>query len=157
MGYYMSVGSGVWINVGNTAVYKDHPDMVSDMIGKQCSDRADAAWGRPEVRGGNHTECENNLLDVYSAARSQSIDTIQITGHNDCTCGPVGPSSERFNRQCYAEIMVVAQAPDLPVCSGTFKGGWEADDICACESLWVSNHTWGIDHYANCGRHLLPV
>merc|ERR1711924_584004 len=37
--YYLAVGSSVWLYMGNTVVYADHPDGVSDLLGRDCNEK----------------------------------------------------------------------------------------------------------------------
>jgi len=149
--YYMSVGSGVWIHTGNTAVYKDHPDMVSDMLGQSCHDASQDKWGD------HPTECEGNFEDVVSTAISKGINTIQLTEHFDCTCGPAGPSSYKHYRHCYTEIIAMDDPNGASLgCSKLLKGGWEAAGDCNCDESFKSTAfepacSPGGCSYANCG------
>jgi len=149
--YYMSVGSGLWIQTGKTVVYKDHPDVVSDLLGQSCSDQANDKWGT------HPTECENNFPDVYSAASSKGLNTIQITDHYDCTCGPAGESSFMHYRHCYTEIIALDDPNGAKKgCSRLLRGGWEASGDCNCDESFKSAAfdpvcKDGGCSYANCG------
>jgi hypothetical protein len=151
--YYMAVGSGVWINVGNTAVYKDHPDLVSDLLHQSCSDQSQDKFGT------HPTECENNFDDVYKAASSAGYNTIQITDHYDCTCGPQGDSSYKYNRHCPTEIIALDDPSGASLgCSSLLKGGWEASGGCNCDESFKSTTkdphcaaATGGCSYSNCG------
>jgi hypothetical protein len=147
--YYMAVGSGVWINVGSTAVYKDHPDMVSDLLGQACSDQSQDKFGD------HPTECENNFNDIYQAAISKGYNTIQVTDHYDCTCGPEGDSSWKYNRHCPTEIIALDKEDASNACSDMLKGGWEASADCNCDESFKSTtkDSSCADGcgYANCG------
>lgn len=148
--YYMSVGSGVWVNVGNTAVYKDHSDAVTDMLHQTCSDE------QQDKFGDHPTECEQNFEELFKAALSQGYDTIQFTEHFDCTCGPQGDSSYKYSRHCPTEIVALNDPNGASSgCSDLLKGGWEASGGCNCDSSFTSAafdpKCAGGCGYANCG------
>jgi hypothetical protein len=145
--YYMSVGSGVWINVGNTAVYNDHADAVSDILGSSCHDEAQDTFGL------HPTECEQDFTNLYSAAQGKGLNTIQITGHHDCTCGPVGDSSYKYKRWCNTEIIYLEDPNGGGNgCTQALKGGWEATADCNCQENYKSStREAAAVSYANCG------
>jgi len=130
--YYMAVGSGVWINAGSTAVYEDHPDAMSDMLKSSCHDQS-------QDHGSTPTECENDFPNLYKEARSRSLNTIQFTGHHDCTCGPEGTSSYMYKRLCQTEIIFLDDPKAAKNgCTSFFKGGWEASSGCNCDESFKS-------------------
>jgi hypothetical protein len=147
--YYMSVGSGVWLNVGKTAVYKDHADGVKDLLGTACHDQAQDTFGT------HPTECEKDFPELYKAAQSKGLDTVQFTGHHDCTCGPKGDSSYKTNRWCNTEIIYFGDANGAAHgCTSALKGGWEASSDCNCrEELKSSTNDAASVSYSNCGAH----
>lgn len=129
--YYMAVGSGVWINVGNTASYSDHTDWVADMLGKDCDDNtAEDLFGPPA------TECEFNFQEGFDMAISLGYNTIQFTTHHDCTCGPgsQADSSYHFYRHCPTEIVALGAGSGTAGCpsASIFRSGWGATGDCAC-------------------------
>lgn len=144
--YYMSVGSGAWMNVGNTKVYKDHPQMVRDLVGTACHDES-------QDKGHHHTECEKDFPSVYQAARGNGLNSIQITNHFDCLCGPQGTSSYKYNRWCYTEIIALDDSTGGGNgCSQLLAGGWEASSGCNCQESFKSSTKNGKKvSYANCG------
>lgn len=154
--YYMAVGSGVWYNVGNTVVYTDHIDGVHDLLGStvNCADQVQDTWGNTP------TECEDNFEDsnlgtgMYTAALARGYESIQFTHHFDCTCGPEGESSYKYDRWCPTEI-VALQDPNGAkyACSKLLSGGWGASSNCNCNEQFSSstkNHGLSAG-YANCG------
>lgn len=148
--YYMAVGSGVWVNVGKTDVYKDHPELVA-AYGMACQDQPQDKNGPPA------TECEDQFKDIYSAASGRGFNTIQLTDHYDCTCGPTGTSSYKFNRHCATEIIALDDAGGAALgCSHLLKGGWEATAGCNCAESFKSTTKdpqcppGGVS-YSNCG------
>merc|ERR1711865_429686 len=136
--HYMAVGSGVWINVGNTIAYNEHSDGVADLLGTSCHDAGH--YGAPTP-----TECEMDFDSLWKAASSQGLNSVQFTGHHDCLCGPVGESSWNYNRQCPTEIIMVDQDGGS-ACSDSLKGGWRASANCNCDE----SPTSGVS-YSNCG------
>jgi len=151
--YYMAVGSGVWINVGKTAVYEDHPSLVWDLLQTDCHDSV-------QDTGPSPTECEDDFQAVYDAAISVGLDTIQITQHHDCLCGPIGTSSYMYNRRCPTEIIFLDDPNGAALaCNSYLKGGWEAANDCNCDESFNSEREQMGDldtaplivGYANCG------
>lgn len=144
--YYMSVGSGVWFNVGNTAVYEDHPDGVANILGQKCKDE-------PQDHGKIKTECEKNFPALYTAGSNMGLNSIQFTGHHDCTCGPVGVSSYKYNRWCPTEIIALDDSSGGGNgCSFLLAGGWAATSGCNCQEGFKSGTRGGTSvSYANCG------
>lgn len=147
MWFYMSIGSGVYVYTGNTYVWDDHPQAVMDMLGRRCSDQSYDTFSSIA------TECENDFDDLFVAAKNMDVSTIQFTNHYDCTCGPQGTSSYKFNRHCMTEIIALADASHAGSgCSNLMKGGWEASASCNCQDKFVSSTKAGFSvAYANCG------
>merc|ERR1712070_1261637 len=98
--YYLMFGSAVWWNVGNTQVFKDHPDVSSTLLGTTCQDD-DSHKTTP------HTECEKDFNQWFKKARELKLDSLQITHHYDCGCGVEGDSSWKHDRLCQTEIIDV--------------------------------------------------
>jgi hypothetical protein len=149
--YYMAVGSGVWLNVGVTKTYRDHPDMVKDILGQSCSDDAGDHFGP------NPTECEKNFPAVFPAAKAKGLNTIQLTHHYDCTCGPKGDSSFKYFRLCPTEIVALDNTVGGGSgCWGQLRGGWEASAGCNCDETFTDttndpDNCQNGCNYANCG------
>jgi len=145
--FYMSVGSGVWYNVGATIAFHDHIAAAFQFLGQKCKDNSDS--------GGAATECEGNFPQLYPAVSSLGYNSIQFTHHYDCTCGPKGHSSFAGHyRLCPTEIVDVDDTNgNNQACIGSFKGGWEASTGCACDESFTSDtHDQGQSAaYSNCG------
>lgn len=129
--YYLAFGSAIWWNVGKTVVYKDHPDVSLALLGTTCKD--EPGHGTPP------TECELDFNKWFVEARKKGLQSIQITHHYDCGCGPTGPSSWtegkiNHNRQCQLEIIDVNGHGNAHggCASLTYKAGWMATQDCAC-------------------------
>lgn len=141
--YYLVFGSAIWWNVGQTVVYKDHPDASLALVGTPCKD--DAGHATPP------TECEQDFPGWFNTARSQGLDSIQITHHYDCGCGAEGPSSwsdadGHHNRLCQTEIIDVNGHGNVHggCASSSYKAGWAAAQVCNCNS--------GLE-YTNCNGY----
>jgi hypothetical protein len=146
--FYMSVGSGVWYNVGTTAPFHDHGSAVARFLHQKCTDN------KNDNAGNLPTECEKNFDAMFHTARQLGYDSLQFTHHYDCTCGPKGPSSfTGGNRLCFTEIVDVRDLDGAATgCAASFKGGWEASADCACDPSVSSNtHSGDKANYANCG------
>jgi hypothetical protein len=147
--FYMSVGSGVWYNVGATIVFHDHNAAAFQFLGENCAD------DKNDDAGGAASECEGNFPQLYPAVRSLGYNSIQFTHHFDCTCGRTGHSTFPHHfRLCPTEIVDVDdQDGATKACVGSFKGGWEASAGCACDESFSSDtHTQGQSvGYSNCG------
>lgn len=147
--YYMAVGSGVWFNVGKTAVYYDHHDAVGDFLGTECHD-ADQDHMEHSYYP---TECEKDFPPLIAAANSVGLDSIQFTNHYDCVCGPEGYSSFKYNRLCPTEFIALKDPNGAGKgCSWLLQGGWEASATCDCHEEFSSINNYGHRvSYANCG------
>lgn len=153
--YYMSVGSGVWFNVGNTAVYDDHSSGVLDLLGDICRDETQ------DTSGSFPTECEVNFPFLYPAALARGLNSVQFTSHHDCTCGPAGDSSYKYFRWCPTEIIALDDPDGAALgCSDMLAGGWEASSGCNCDEGFKSttkdpkcDSSTGGCSYANCGAY----
>lgn len=151
--FYMAVGSGVWYNVGNTITFGDHATAVKFMLGRGCNDNSDHS-SIPA------TECELDFVELWAKGKDMGYNSIQFLHHNDCLCGPEGPSSfEGFNRACPTEIVDLNGCDttdcEHDACIDGLKGGWEAKNDCACDSSFISELPAGNDPitagYSNCG------
>jgi hypothetical protein len=104
--FYRAVGSGIFINTGNTKVYSDHPDAVKDLLGVDCRD----------------TECSGQFPAIMAAAKAKGYDSIQFLAHGDQRCGLTA-----------IEIVTVAGSGAL-TCSGVAaRRGWGASKACDCD------------------------
>jgi len=161
--YYMAVGSGVWFNVGNTAVYTDHADAMRDILGSGCVDQdwnTFADW--EPVSSIGPTECEKSFDDLWPVAISRGFDSFQFTDHYDCTCGPQGDSSYKYDRRCPTEIVALQdKGGATEACSSLLRGGWGAGTDCNCDPNFIST-TKDVDKstgltlsagYSNCGAN----
>jgi len=153
MWFYMSVGSGVWFNVGNTAVYEDHSDAVADMLQTDCHDQSQDTFGSTP------TECEDDFPSLYATATSAGYNSIQFYAHHDCMCGgESGVSSYKYNRHCMTEIINLDDAGATNGCGNANLGGWEASTDCYCTEDFKSE-TRQLDKppgpvsYSNCGAY----
>lgn len=151
--FYLSVGSGVWFNVGNTRVFDDHPAAVQFFMNVSCEDGTDD----PNLNQSSPVATECNLQvpePICQYALDQGYDSIQFTHHNDCTCGPTGQSSLRFNRRCMTEIVDLQTRDGAKnACAPKFKGGWDANENCHCQEQWRTQSQDGsLVGYSNCGQ-----
>lgn len=131
--YYLAFGSAIWWNVGKTVVYKDHPEVSRGLLQTNCKD--DPGHSTPA------TECEQDFDNWFVEARKRGLQSIQITEHYDCGCGPTGPSSwtgdtVNHNRRCQVEIIDVNGHGNAHggCASKNYKAGWKATQDCACNS-----------------------
>jgi len=154
MWFYMSVGSGVWFNVGNTAAYDDHSDAVSEILQSDCHDETQDTYGDIP------TECELDFPDLYETARSSlGLNSIQFRNHHDCMSGgDEGESSYKYNRHCMTEIINLDDPGAENGCGNSNKGGWEASTDCDCTEEYKSEtrdetKVGGPVSYANCGAY----
>jgi len=137
--YYLTFGSAIWWNVGNTIVFKDHPDASQALLGHSCKDKK-------QHKSSPHTECELDFNQWFSTALQNGYDSIQITDHYDCACGATGPSSWTHNRLCQTEIIDIKADPNVAggCSSTTLKAGWAASKDCNCDDSLA---------YANCNGY----
>jgi len=168
--YYMAVGSGVWFNVGETAVYNDHADAMAIELNGACIDSGQNTWADVDpVSSIGATECENNkpktgeegtgFKPLWEAVLSQGRVSVQFLNHYDCTCGPQGDSSYKYDRHCPTEIVDLQDTDAENPCSNLLRGGWEAGKDCGCNRDFKSL-TKNVDEktgaflyagYSNCG------
>jgi hypothetical protein len=71
--FYSAKGSNIFINVGRTIVFKDHPDAVEHFLNKQCR------YFR--------NQCNLLFSDLVDEASKQGYDSIQFLSHDDMRCG----------------------------------------------------------------------
>lgn len=71
--FYLAKGSNIFINVGRTIVFKDHPDAVEHFLNKHCRDF--------------RNQCFLLFSDLVVEASKQGYDSIQFLGHDDMRCG----------------------------------------------------------------------
>lgn len=151
--FYLSVGSGVWFNVGNTRAFDDHPAAVQFFMNVFCDDGTDD----PNLNISSPVATECNLQvpkPLCGIARSKGYDSIQFTHHNDCTCGPTGQSSSKFSRRCMTEIVDLnTDEGATNACAPKLKGGWDASEKCDCQEGWKTQSQDGQSvGYSNCGQ-----
>lgn len=145
--FYMSVGSGVWYNVKQSAVFREHNRAVWAVLGVHCSDN-------PNDKAGNApTECEKNFPGLYDAVRNLGYESMQFTHHYDCTCGSHGQSSfPDHSRLCPTEIVDLQDLDGASKSCVHFKGGWEASTSCHCKESVRSDSRMGHKvSFSNCG------
>lgn len=124
--YFLEFGSAVWFNVGNTIVFKDHPDASEYFLSAKCNEMH---------KSSPHTECERDFTQWYKEASKQKYTSIQFTDHYDCGCGVEGPSSWKHKRLCHTEIISINPLCNKGGCaSGSYKAGWAAQRDCDCDS-----------------------
>jgi hypothetical protein len=125
--FYYTPGSGIFMWMGNTKAYNDHPDAVSDLLpGQQCKD--------PKGQLGVN-ECQKNFEDLYKAAKAKNMQSFHFTKHADMQC------DTNSNKQGNYAIEIVdlggsgAHACSQPNSGNTrFRAGWEAKSICNCDN-----------------------
>lgn len=71
--FYLAKGSNIFINIGRTIVFKDHPDAAEHFLNKQCRDF--------------RNQCFLLFSDLVDEASKQGYDSIQFLGHDDMRCG----------------------------------------------------------------------
>jgi len=122
--FYYTPGSAMWLHLGSTRVYNNHPDAVGDLLGQKCKYQ----------KGDLPNECELQFPDLYVAAVNRGLATIQFLYHADMSCGG--------GRQNLAIEILDFRGPGRESCSGwggalpmsRFRAGWEAKNECNCNS-----------------------
>lgn len=119
----------MWVFLGETKAYSDHPDAVQDLLGVHCGD----------------TECIGNFPAMYNAIALHNLDTIQFLKHADMACGngaieivdprdsgiyPCGQKDSGLTR---------------------FKAGWQAQHDCTCDNS-VSDQVLNCKGFGLLGR-----
>jgi len=124
--FYYTPGSGIYMWLGKTKAYNDHPDAVTDMLHTKCSDP-------PGQLGAN--ECQKNFEDLYKAAIKAGLNSVQFTKHADMQC------STKNNKQGnYAIEIIDLAGSGKYACSQPnsgltrFRAGWEAKSQCTCDN-----------------------
>lgn len=141
--YYLAQGSSVWWNVGSTRAFADHPDAVKELLHGQCHD--DGSHSDPVP-----TECELDFKNLYAAAQTSGLDSLQFTDHYDCACGTTGHGSWTPHQSiCQTEIIDLHGDGAKGSCaSSAYRAGWNAKEDCICDSS--KKHTnckgFGIPH-----------
>jgi len=122
--YYYAPGSAIWVNLGNTKAYNDHPDATQDLLGQPC-----------KIQPGDFKgECELQFAELYTAAVKASLDTFQFLFHTDMPC-------DGNTRRNLALEIVEVHGPGRMTCSGyggvmrksRLRAGWEARSQCECD------------------------
>lgn len=138
--YYLTYGSAVWLNVGNTQAFNDHPEASQEFLGTACLDKK-------EHKTSPHTECEYDFEGWAIEAVNRGLDSIQFIEHFDCQCGETGPSSwtEKGGHDKLCPTEIIHLYGDGKVgCANDYRAGWAAQHTCLCDS------TKG---YANCAGY----
>lgn len=110
--FYHVRGSGVWIDVGKTAVYTDHGDAYRDLVGPSTSS--------PDFK---------NYTATLLAAAARGLDSLQFTQHCDQVCG------------CDLGEIVMLNAHGTVSCPVPMRAGPNASRPCLCDdaaSVWVN-------------------
>jgi len=129
--FYYTPGSGIYMWLGNTKVYDDHPDAVADLLSQQCMDP-------PKSLGPN--ECGQQFEQLYKAAKLRKYDTLQFTKHADMQC----TTKANYMGNMAIEIVDLA-GPGGYACSeqfpngategwSRFRAGWEGKYKCYCDN-----------------------
>lgn len=118
--FYYTPGSAMWMWLGNTKVYNNHPDAMWDLLGEKCKVK----------QGDLPGECELQFSEMYSAAIDNAYDSVQFLYHSDMACGG--------GRGNLALEIVDVHGPGRHACSGyggvtRFRAGWEAKAECKCD------------------------
>lgn len=133
--HYLAFGSAIWLNVGNTNHFDDHPAASKEFLGSVCHDDDD------HKTAAVHTECELDFMGWRTAALNRGLDSTQFINHYDCQCGETGVSSwAAHNRLCPTEI-IDWKGTGVIGCASNYRAGWAAQSSCDCD------HSKG---YANC-------
>jgi len=109
---YYAPGTAIWLQLGNTKSYPDHPDATQALGIPGCTDK----------------NCIPQFPDLYKAMQAKGLNTIQFLKHADMHCGNAA-----------IEIVDVA-GPGGYVCgqtaSGTthYKAGWGPAHDCNCDN-----------------------
>lgn len=126
--FYYTPGSGIFMWMGNTKQYNDHPDAVADLLnGAKCEDP-------PGQLGAN--ECQKNFEDMYKAAKNKKLDSFHFTKHADMQCSTINTKKQGN----YAIEIVDLGGSGAHACSQPnsgltrFRAGWEAKSQCVCDN-----------------------
>ena len=74
---YITPGSGIFFYTGNTISFIDHPDAVKYFLNEPCM-----LNGKPDK-----TECCDQFVRLFTAAKDKGYDSVQFTAHSDQRCG----------------------------------------------------------------------
>lgn len=123
---YYAPGTAVWFFLGNTRIYNTHTDCIKELLGQDCK----------VLAGDYHDECETQFEDMYTAAKSHGLDSLQFLFHDDM---PGGTSGWPNNRGNLAIEIVDLLGVGTDNCGGPtgysrFRAGWEALDSCYCDN-----------------------
>lgn len=80
--FYISRGSGVWVNTGKTLVYETHAQAVKSVLNKTCYDFGQLLTKTPRPW------CIDYFDPLFDALRPM-YDSVQFTRHCDMKCGCV--------------------------------------------------------------------
>ena len=143
--YYMATGSAVWWNVGKTISYKDHPELVTDMLNTACHDEA-------QDKEPPASECEKDFEQAFQTAKNRGYTSVQIVEHYDCQCGTPGHSSYKYKGLCQTEIVDLGGHGEHAGCaSDKYKAGWQASKLCECDTTKQYTHCKGFGSHAVVG------
>ncbi len=109
--FYSAKGSNIFINVGKTISFKDHPDAVKYFLNEKCTDF--------------ENECQPRLHSLFVEASKQGYDSIQFTGHSDMRCG----------NTAIEIVMVNSSGKGIIPTNLEFRTGYNASKKCTPEKL----------------------
>jgi hypothetical protein len=69
--FYIARGTGIYVNIGKTAIFRDHPDAVSLFLNESCKD----------------DQCNSKYRRLFCAAEAKGYNSLQFTHHDDQVCG----------------------------------------------------------------------
>ena len=116
--FYVTRGSGVYLNIGRTLVAWSHEDAAAHLTGK-------AEWCGT---------CTTLLNLLTFRARAMGYDTLQIVGHSDQTCGNMAIELVDVRAEGLAELAVCGGGHAQGGTSGgvVLRSGWRASEPCIC-------------------------
>ena len=82
--FYGLTGSGMWIHVGHSIAFETHEDASLYFLKRPCSN------GNAKDEELGIVQCDAELSEIVTEAKTQGWDSIQFTRHCDAFCGGRG-------------------------------------------------------------------
>mmetsp|Transcript_24054 Transcript_24054/g.55905 ORF Transcript_24054/g.55905 Transcript_24054/m.55905 type:complete len:865 (-) Transcript_24054:23-2617(-) len=141
--FYVTKGSGMWLNVGRSRVFGNHFDAVHGILNVSAKRHC------RHMNSGERWRCEHALFrQMSAAAQQQGLETIQFTRHDDQRCGNTAmeilwvSAEEIFHAPCSNSSW-----------SSRLRAGLNASCQCECRDVEVELQQ---DHPTAC-FHCTPV
>ena len=124
----------MYVNAKKTIAFETHDDAARHFLGRRCVD------GKPVDLQLGIFQCDAELPEIVSAARSSGWDSLQFTRHCDAFChgGKMGPAldgTDARSQLCGFELVLVNAAGTEACPAGVeFHRGLGGTEACACNA-----------------------